>query len=196
MHQTISVYFKNMKKYIIFYKPFNVLTQFTGEAGVRNLSEFNLPKEVYAAGRLDKDSEGLLLLTNDGKLIKELLDPLEKNWKTYWVQVECTPSLEDLQRLEKGVLVKNHMTLPCKAKLLDNVPELPPRAPPIRERKNIATSWLEIKICEGKNRQVRRMTAAIGFPTLRLIRVAIGDISLAGLSPGQWKEVNRPYFKN
>lgn len=179
------------KKYIIFNKPFLVLSQFTSEENVRNLSEFNLPKEVYAAGRLDKDSEGLLLLTNDGPLISQLLEPKEKTWKTYLVQVENIPSQEKLKELEQGVLIQGKKTLPCQTKLMDEGFDLPPRVPPIRERKNIPTAWLEIKIREGRNRQVRRMTAAIGHPTLRLIRIQIGKIQLGELAEGEWREISK-----
>ena len=180
---------KNPKHYI-FHKPYGVLSQFTSEEGHRTLAEFDFPKGIYAAGRLDKDSEGLLLLTDDGVLIKRLLEPKEHTWKTYWVQVEKIPSSEDLQRLEGGVVIKGHKTLPCQARLLKNMELFPPRDPPIRERKNIPTCWLEIKIREGKNRQVRRMTAAIGYPTLRLIRYAIGSITLEGLEIGQMRQLD------
>lgn len=180
-----------MNRYVLFYKPFNVLSQFTSDEGVRNLSEFGLPKEVYAAGRLDKDSEGLLLLTNDGPLIKKLLEPTEKTWKTYWVQVENIPTDESLKELESGVMIKGKKTLPCKVKKLGENIDVPARNPPIRERKNIPTYWLELKIREGRNRQVRKMTAAIGFPTLRLIRFSIANLSLEGIEEGQWKEVRR-----
>lgn len=179
------------KQYVIFYKPFNVLSQFTSEEGVRNLSEFNLPKEIYAAGRLDKDSEGLLLLTNDGPLIKKLLEPTEKTWKTYWVQVEKIPSEADLKILNAGVMVQGKKTLPCQSRILGEEIAVPDRNPPIRERKNIPTCWVEIKIREGRNRQVRRMTAAIGFPTLRLIRISIANLKLDQLSPGQWREISK-----
>lgn len=181
----------SQKKYIIFNKPYMVLSQFTSEENVRNLSEFNLPKEVYAAGRLDKDSEGLLLLTNDGPLISQLLEPKEKTWKTYLVQVENIPSQEKLIELEQGVLIQGKKTLPCQARLMGQDFDLPPRVPPIRERKHIPTAWLEIKIREGRNRQVRRMTAAIGHPTLRLIRSQIGKIELGDLAEGEWREINK-----
>tara|TARA_R110002049_G_scaffold10191_6_gene50771 strand:+ start:617 stop:1165 length:549 start_codon:yes stop_codon:yes gene_type:complete len=177
-------------KYIAFYKPFNVLSQFTGEMNDRTLAEFNLPKEVYAAGRLDKDSEGLLLLTNDGPFIKKLLEPQFEKEKTYWVQVENIPSQESLSKLMAGLKIQDYQTLPCKAKIIDT-PDMPPRNPPIRERKNIPTCWLEIKLVEGKNRQVRRMTAAIGHPTLRLVRYSIGKLKLKDLKPGEWLEVDK-----
>lgn len=177
-------------KYVAFYKPYGVLSQFTGEKGDRTLADFNLPKEIYAAGRLDKDSEGLLLLTDDGPFIKRLLEPKNEKEKTYWVQVENIPTPDRLKELESGVVIQGYKTLPCKAKLITE-PNLPPRDPPIRERKNIPTAWIEIKLIEGKNRQVRRMTAAIGHPTLRLIRYAIGKLSLKELKPSEWIEVSK-----
>ena len=185
-----------MKKYIAFYKPYGVLCQFTGEEGDRTLAEFDLPSEVYAAGRLDKDSEGLLVLTNDGPFIKKLTDPKSEKEKTYLVQVERIPEEKDLEKLRKGVLIKGYRTLPAKIRLLQKAPPLPPRDPPIRERKNIPTCWLEIKIKEGKNRQVRRMTAHIGFPTLRLIRVQMGKLKLEKLEIGQWREVSKKEILN
>ena len=181
-------------RYIIFNKPFNVLSQFTSEDGARNLSEFNLPKDVYAAGRLDKDSEGLLLLTNDGPLIKKLLEPEEKSWKTYLVQVEKVPSREALKKLEDGVSIKGGKTLPAQVELLLDEPVVWKRDPPIRERKNIPTAWIRLKIREGKNRQVRRMTAAVGHPTLRLIRESIAGISLDDLEIGSWREINKNHI--
>ncbi|MCP4914753.1 MAG: pseudouridine synthase [Oligoflexia bacterium] len=178
-----------MMKYIAFYKPFNCVSQFTGE-GV-TLSEYNLPSEVYAAGRLDKDSEGLLLLTNDGPFIKKVTDPKNDKEKIYWVQVEKIPEKKDLEKLSRGVVIKGYKTKPCQVKILEPEPKVFDRDPPIRERKNIPTCWLEIKLTEGKNRQVRRMTAAIGFPTLRLIRVAIGKLNLGNLKPGEYREVKK-----
>ena len=175
-------------KYIAFYKPYGVISQFTDPDGTRTLAEFKLPKEVYAAGRLDKDSEGLLLLTDDGGFIKEILEPQSNKEKTYWVQVENIPSQEKLKKLERGIMIQGRKTLPCRVRLLP-CPKLTARNPPIRERKNIPTAWLEIKMIEGKNRQVRRMTAAINHPTLRLVRFAIGQLCLTGLKPGQWREV-------
>lgn len=177
-------------KYVAFYKPYGVLSQFTGEASDRTLAEFDLPKDIYAAGRLDKDSEGLLLLTDDGPFIKRLLEPKNEKVKTYWVQVENIPTEEKLRELEKGVVIQGYKTLPCQAKLIDD-PQVPPRDPPIRERKNIPTAWIEIRLIEGKNRQVRRMSAAIGHPTLRLIRYSIGKLTLAQLTPGKWCEIDK-----
>lgn len=176
--------------YIAFHKPYGVLSQFTPEDGARSLAEFGLPPDIYPAGRLDKDSEGLLLLTNDGPLISRLLEPKHDKQKTYWVQVERIPSDESLAKLRAGVKIQDYLTLPCEAKLIEN-PDLPPREPPIRVRQTVPDCWLEIKLKEGKNRQVRRMTAAIGHPTLRLIRVGIGKLRLEELKPGQWKEVTR-----
>tara|TARA_Y100000385_G_C12962967_1_gene580582 strand:- start:223 stop:780 length:558 start_codon:yes stop_codon:yes gene_type:complete len=180
-----------MKKYsyIAFYKPFGVLCQFTTDDDTKTLADFNLPKDVYPAGRLDKDSEGLLFLTDDGIFNQKVANPKSEKEKIYWVQVEKVPTSEDLIKLSKGVIIKGYKTRPCKAKLIES-PTIPERVPPIRERKAIPTAWLEMKICEGKNRQVRRMTAAIGFPTLRLIRVGIGKLRIDGMQPGQWKEVN------
>jgi len=178
------------KKYILFHKPYGVLSQFTSDGDTRTLSEFNLPKDVYAAGRLDKDSEGLLLLTNDGPFIKKVTDPKSKKKKTYLVQVEGIPDNQAIEELKAGPKIKDHKCLPCEAKLLKNF-DIPPRDPPIRERKNIPTSWLEIKLIEGKNRQVRRMCAAVGFPCLRLIRTNIGKVSIEGLSLGEWKYVDK-----
>ncbi len=180
----------NEFKYIAFYKPYGVLTQFTGEEGDKTLADYSLPKDVYAAGRLDKDSEGLLLLTNDGIFNQKLTNPKSQKEKTYLVQVENIPSEQSLEKLRKGVQIKDYQTRPCKVRIMGDL-DIPPRDPPIRERKNIPTSWLEIKISEGKNRQVRRMTAKIGHPTLRLIRVAIGKLTLENLTPGEWKEVHR-----
>ncbi len=182
-----------MKKnlYLAFYKPYGILSQFTSDNPNETLSIFNLPKDIYACGRLDKDSEGLLLLTNDGSLIEKLLNPKNEKEKTYWVQVEKIPSSEDLAKLEAGVVIGDYKTKPCRATIIQPQPEINPRIPPIRERKSIPTCWLEIIITEGKNRQVRKMTAAIGFPTLRLIRKSIGKLTLAGLSEGEFKEILR-----
>ncbi len=176
--------------YIILHKPFDVLSQFTAELpGQRTLAEFGLPKDLYAAGRLDSDSEGLLLLTNDGPLIKKLLEPARGHERTYLVQVEGIPSKEAIAKLEEGVVIQKYRTLPARARLLEEEPAVPPRDPPIRVRKSIPTSWIEIKLTEGKNRQVRRMTAAVGYPTLRLVRTAIGKILLGDLAPGEWCEL-------
>lgn len=176
-------------KYIAFYKPFGVLCQFTGEPGDKTLSDFKLPKDVYAAGRLDKDSEGLLILTNDGVFNQRITNPKSEKSKTYWVQVENIPSNDSLNELRKGVIIKGgHKTLPCQVKIMKDF-HIDPRDPPIRERKNIPTCWLELKIIEGKNRQVRRMTAKIGHPTLRLIRVSVGKKHIKQLTPGNWEYI-------
>ena len=174
-----------MSKLILFNKPFQVLSQFTSEGSDKaNLSQFISIKGIYAAGRLDFDSEGLLLLTDDGQLQHRIAHPKHKSAKTYWVQVEGTPSERDLTQLKNGIHLKDGLTLPAEAKLIDE-PNVWPRTPPIRERQSVPTSWLEIIITEGKNRQVRRMTAAIGFPTLRLIRAKIGEWTLGQLQPGE-----------
>jgi 23S rRNA pseudouridine2457 synthase len=184
------------KRYIIFNKPYGVLSQFTPDVpGQRTLAEFELPEDVYAAGRLDNDSEGLLFLTNDGPLIKKLLDPKNNHERTYLVQVEGIPTAEALTELEQGVVIQGYHTLPSHAKLFELQPIVAPRDPPIRIRKSIPTSWIEIRLTEGKNRQVRRMTAAVGYPTLRLIRSAIKNITLENLPTGKWRELNESEIK-
>ena len=173
-------------KVILFHKPYGVVTQFTGGPGERTLADYINIRGVYAAGRLDKDSEGLLLLTDDGGLQHRLSHPKFEKSKTYWVQVEGIPTDAALAELRHGVQIQEYRTKPAEVRLIED-PNAAPRDSPIRYRKDIPTSWLEMMITEGKNRQVRRMTAAVGFPTLRLIRVAIGGLRIDGLSPGEWR---------
>lgn len=170
-------------------KPFNVLCQFTdrSEPARRTLAEFGLPADVYPAGRLDYDSEGLLLLTDDGALAHRLTDPKHKEKKTYWAQVEGSPDDEQIRALREGVMLNDGPTRPAQARLLETAPALWPRDPPVRYRKSVPDAWIELTISEGRNRQVRRMTAAVGLPTLRLVRLAMGEQSLGELLPGQWK---------
>lgn len=180
------------KNYILFNKPWGVLSQFTPEHGSRCLDEFNLPKAVYPAGRLDKDSEGLLLLTDDGPFIQKFL---LTHPRTYWVQVEGPPQPSDLEKLQRGVLLKDGKTRPCEAEFVDSSICIEERNPPIRFRKSIPTTWISLSLTEGKNRQVRRMTAAIGFPTLRLMRVGLGKYFLNAaqpeIAPGAWIQIEK-----
>jgi 23S rRNA pseudouridine2457 synthase len=192
---TFAARFVTHRVLMAFHKPYGVLSQFTPEPGSRwrTLAEFSLPPGVYALGRLDADSEGLLLLSDEPGLNSRLLDPHHAHRREYWVQVERVPSLAALRKLERGVALSDFRTLPCRARLLDPAPAVPPRDPPVRYRKNVPDCWLSLELVEGKNRQVRRMTAAIGHPTLRLFRVRIGELRLTalGLAPGQWRELDQ-----
>ena len=173
---------------IAFNKPYGVLCQFTDRSTPARptLADFGLPAGVYPAGRLDFDSEGLLLLTDDGALAHRLTDPRHKQPKTYWVQVEGEPTPAQLEQLGRGVTLKDGPTLPARARRIE-APALWPRDPPVRFRKTVPDAWIEITLREGRNRQVRRMTAAVGLPTLRLVRVSVGDVQLNGLGPGTWR---------
>lgn len=175
------------------HKPYGVLSQFTPEPGSRwrTLADFGLPGGFYPLGRLDADSEGLLLLSDEPGLNTRLLDPRHAHRREYWVQVERVPSPESLDQLQRGGISLNDCkSLPCRARLLNPAPATPPRQPPIRFRKSVPDCWLALELVEGKNRQVRRMTAAIGHPTLRLVRVRVGEFRLGSLAPGKWLELN------
>ncbi|AFY38101.1 pseudouridine synthase Rsu [[Leptolyngbya] sp. PCC 7376] len=185
------------RSYVLFHKPYNVLCQFTDDssqaANRQTLKNFISVPDVYSVGRLDRDSEGLLLLTNDNQLKHYLCEPKFAHPRTYWVQVENIPDQQALKQLQQGVIIKGEKTRPAIARLLTSAPEIGLRQPPIRERKNIPTAWLELTLTEGKNRQIRRMTAAVGFPTLRLIRVAIGkapnQLTLKNVAVGEWRHL-------
>ncbi len=183
-------------RYILFYKPYGVLCQFTDNSDNprQTLKEYISIPEVYPVGRLDRDSEGLLLLTNNGQLQNRLAHPQFAHSRTYYVQVEGIPDESALNKLRNGVTIKNYRTRKAKVRLLPTEPNLPPRTPPIRDRKFVPTCWLEMILTEGKNRQVRRMTAAVGFPTLRLVRVSLGSdghkLDISSLNPGEWRELS------
>jgi 23S rRNA pseudouridine2457 synthase len=178
---------------IAFHKPYGVLCQFTpDQPGQRTLADFAFPAEVYPVGRLDMDSEGLLLLSDEAGFNHRLLDPQAAHGRTYWAQVEGAPNDEALMRLQRGgIEIQNYRTLPCGAQLLEPEPHVAERNPPVRFRKLIPTSWMELRLTEGKNRQVRRMTAAVGYPTLRLIRAAIGNFELGALAEGEWRVLEK-----
>jgi 23S rRNA pseudouridine2457 synthase len=176
---------------IAFHKPYGVVSQFTPDGSKhRTLADFGFPPHVYPLGRLDAESEGLLLLSDEPFLNKKLLAPENEHARIYWAQVERIPSADALRTMELGLVIADHKTLPCRAWLLNPQPLVPPRSPPIRVRKNVPDCWVALSLIEGKNHQVRRMTAAIGHPTLRLIRVRIGELDLDGTPPGQWRELS------
>ncbi|MFP4099472.1 pseudouridine synthase [Coleofasciculus sp.] len=183
-----------MYRYLLFYKPYDVLSQFTDreDSPRQRLKDYIPVSEVYPVGRLDRDSEGLLLLTNHGRLQHRLSNPRFRHPRTYWVQVERIPDEAALNQLRQGVVIKDYQTRKAQVQRLPQEPDLPPRDPPIRFRQTVPTCWLEITLTEGRNRQVRRMTAAVGFPTLRLIRVRVAHLSLSGLQPGQWRDLTPP----
>lgn len=188
-------------RYFIINKPYGLLSQFSPEGDKKGLGElFPFPKDVYPVGRLDADSEGLLILTNDKQLNHQLLNPRFKHWRTYWVQVDGTVSQAARQQLESGISIKvnktNYHTLPARARIMPHPPELEERVPPVRYRKEIPTSWIAISLQEGKNRQVRRMTAAVGFPTLRLIRVQIEGLQLSNMHIGEVRELPKETIYN
>lgn len=183
-------------QYIIFYKPYGVLSQFTKDTPTHStLKDYIQLPDVYPVGRLDWDSEGLLFLTNHGQMQYRLSDPRFEHERTYWVQVERIPDTDALDQLQAGVKIQDYRTRQALVRLLPEEPFLPERDPPIRFRKNVPTAWLEMTLTEGKNRQVRRMTAAVGFPTLRLVRVSIAHLQLDGLQPGQWRHLNPSELK-
>jgi pseudouridine synthase len=177
-------------RYLKLFKPYDVLTQFTDESGRSTLKDFVKVPGVYPVGRLDRDSEGLLLLTDDGPLAHRLTDPRHDHPKTYLAQVEKIPDQAALESLRRGIQLADGPTKPVEVELLEAEPDLPERPVPIRFRKNVPTAWLRLVLREGRNRQVRRMTAAVGFPTLRLVRIAVGPITLDGLQPGEWRDLS------
>jgi 23S rRNA pseudouridine2457 synthase len=176
--------------HVAFHKPYGVLSQFSPDGSThRTLAEFGFPKNIYPLGRLDATSEGLLLLSDEPGLNEQLLHPRHRHTRTYWAQVERVPSPAKLRQLAAGVSISGYQTLPCSCRMLDPVPRVPDRSPPIRFRLSVPTTWLELELVEGKNHQVRKMTAAIGHPTLRLIRVKIANLELGNLPAGQWTEI-------
>jgi 23S rRNA pseudouridine2457 synthase len=176
---------------LAFHKPFGVVSQFTPDGSPhRTLAVFGFPPRVYPIGRLDAESEGMLLLSDEAELNARLLQPAHGHRRTYWAQVERVPSAKALAQLEHGMMIGKHRTLPCRAWRLEPQPTLAPRDPPIRVRKNVPDTWIALELVEGKNHQVRRMTAAIGHPTLRLVRVKIGALALDNLAPGKWRELS------
>lgn len=181
--------------YFAFYKPFNVLSQFTSAEGKATLSGFDFPKDCYSVGRLDYDSEGLLIISDDSSLNNKLLNPRNSHSRSYFAQVEGTPSSQDIAKLSEGVVInisgKPYKTKQAKAELIDIAPNLPDRYPPIRFRKNIPTGWIKLTLTEGKNRQVRKMTASIGFPTLRLVRYSIEDLTIVGFQSGEIRRLSQ-----
>ena len=193
---TLRLYIPSMLRYFLFYKPYQVLTQFSAEGEKETLAHYfkNIPKDIYPVGRLDYDSEGLLLLTNDKKLTQQLLEPRYHHQRTYYVQVEGIFDEQAARKITNGVSInvdgKLYQTRPAKTIILKEEPLLPERNPPIRFRKNIPTTWIALTLTEGKNRQVRKMTAAVGFPTLRLLRYSIGNITIGNMQPGEYIELN------
>jgi 23S rRNA pseudouridine2457 synthase len=189
----MKMHFQTPLAYVVFYKPYGVLSQFTPESGHQCLRDFGpFPPDVYPVGRLDADSEGLLLLTNDNTMQHRATDPKFEHPRTYFVQVERIPDKDAIAKLCSGVIIEKKRTKRAEAKLLTEEPQLPPRPVPIRYRKNVPTAWLEITLREGRNRQVRKMTAAVGFPALRLVRVKIGELTLEGLLPGMCRNLTTP----
>ena len=187
----------NKRSYVLFYKPYGVLSQFSREADRETLSSFGpFPPDIYPAGRLDADSEGLLLLTNDNELKHRLTEPRFGHSRTYLVQVEHLPPEDALERLRRGVTMQGRKTRPALVELLAGEPDLPPRSAPIRLRKSIPTAWIEITLFEGRNRQVRRMTAAVGHPTLRLVRTAMGSLNIEGLLPGESRHLTEKEIRD
>lgn len=177
-------------RYLMLSKPYGVMSQFSGDDPEKTLKGYVSVPGVYPVGRLDQDSEGLLILTDDGPLAHRLTDPRYEHPKTYLVQVERIPDEEALERLRRGVMIQGQMTRPAEIRLLEEAPVLPERPVPVRFRKNVPTAWLEVRLREGRNRQIRRMTAAVGYPTLRIFRVALGSVTLGDLAPGAWRELS------